>query len=239
MIDELNRSNFDRAFGQLFTALSGQPVVLPYERPGCAGRPLTIVPDGEISPVVDADVLWVKDSWRIIATMNVFDKSLLFEMSYALMRRFAFVEIPSPADAVFGELIDQVTQKPAAREGTKKLLAVRGVKDIGPAVFMDIARYLTERDRTGADAEATLIFEAFYGYLLPQFEGINDDQGMQLYNKLRPLIGVSLRPKLIGTLNTVLGLELREAPPAPSPSALADVELGGVGETGADGAPGA
>ena len=32
VIDELNRSNFDRAFGQLFTVLSKQTVVLPYER---------------------------------------------------------------------------------------------------------------------------------------------------------------------------------------------------------------
>jgi hypothetical protein len=32
VIDELNRSNFDRAFGQLFTVLSGQAVELPYER---------------------------------------------------------------------------------------------------------------------------------------------------------------------------------------------------------------
>ncbi len=30
VIDELNRSNFDRAFGQLFTVLSGQAVELPY-----------------------------------------------------------------------------------------------------------------------------------------------------------------------------------------------------------------
>ena len=35
VIDELNRSNFDRAFGQLFTVLSGQAVVLPFKR----GRP--------------------------------------------------------------------------------------------------------------------------------------------------------------------------------------------------------
>src|SRR5215471_17091046 len=34
VIDELNRSNFDRAFGQLFTVLSGQPVVLPFKRAG-------------------------------------------------------------------------------------------------------------------------------------------------------------------------------------------------------------
>ncbi|MDZ7731713.1 MAG: AAA family ATPase [Acidimicrobiia bacterium] len=34
VIDELNRSNFDRAFGQLFTVLSGAAVVLPFKREG-------------------------------------------------------------------------------------------------------------------------------------------------------------------------------------------------------------
>ena len=38
VIDELNRSNFDRAFGQLFTVLSGQSVVLPYEDPDSGKR---------------------------------------------------------------------------------------------------------------------------------------------------------------------------------------------------------
>src|SRR5207248_11623424 len=91
VIDELNRSNFDRAFGQLFTVLSGQPVVLPYTRPGQDSKPLVLVPDEASSPVpvADADVLSIPGDWRIIATMNVFDKSLLFEMSFALMRRFA------------------------------------------------------------------------------------------------------------------------------------------------------
>ena len=37
--------------------------------------------------------------------MNVFDKSLLFEMSFALMRRFAFIEVPSPSHEMFVELI--------------------------------------------------------------------------------------------------------------------------------------
>ena len=32
VVDEMNRSNFDRAFGQLFTVLSGSAVVLPYRR---------------------------------------------------------------------------------------------------------------------------------------------------------------------------------------------------------------
>jgi MoxR-like ATPase len=223
VIDELNRSNFDRAFGQLFTALSGQPVVLPYERANFAGHPLTIVPAGETPPMSNADVLSIPEGWRIIATMNVFDKSLLFEMSYALMRRFAFVEIPSPAVAVFGEVIDHATSNPKARAQAKKLLAVRKVKDMGPAVFMDIARYLTERASAGSGEEQELIFEAFYSYLLPQFEGLNDEQGTDLLNKLQPLVGAPLRARLITTLNAVLGLELRDG----SFAAAADADSDG------------
>ena len=60
VIDELNRSNFDRAFGQLFTVLSGQSVVLPYQRPG---RRLTSRSSSsrtaQSSPVENADVLAV------------------------------------------------------------------------------------------------------------------------------------------------------------------------------------
>src|SRR5512142_587099 len=104
VIDELNRSNFDRAFGQLFTVLSGQPVVLPFKRAG-QSKPLSIVPHG-VAPPFDTDVIRVPPRWRIIATMNVFDKNLLFEMSYALMRRFAFVEVTSPGPDVFDRLLE-------------------------------------------------------------------------------------------------------------------------------------
>ena len=55
-------------------------------------RPLSIVPHG-VEPPEDTESIRVPPSWRIIATMNVFDKNLLFEMSYALMRRFAFIEV--------------------------------------------------------------------------------------------------------------------------------------------------
>ena len=103
--DELNRSNFDRAFGQLFTVLSGSAVVLPYKRKG-QSRPLSLVPAG-VDPPDDTDVIRVPANWRIIATMNVFDKNLLFEMSYALMRRFAFIEVGTPPMEKYQKLLER------------------------------------------------------------------------------------------------------------------------------------
>ncbi len=104
VIDELNRSNFDRAFGQLFTVLSGQAVVLPFKRGGRI-QPISLVPPGVDAPD-DTDAIRLPATWRILATMNVFDKNLLFEMSYALMRRFAFVEVTCPSDEAYNELLE-------------------------------------------------------------------------------------------------------------------------------------
>jgi MoxR-like ATPase len=208
VIDELNRSQFDRAFGQLFTVLSGQPVTLPHRRPNAEG-PLTLLPEGAEPPQGPSDVIPIPREWRIVATMNVFDKSLLFEMSYALMRRFAFIEVSSPSDEVFDELIGRWSEGSAvAADTAKALLAVRSVKDIGPAVYRDIARFATQRLRQGPVRDGELRQQAFYSYLLPQFEGITDEQGDRLLKILGKGVGGASVSKLRETLNTVLGLEL-------------------------------
>jgi MoxR-like ATPase len=210
VIDELNRSNFDRAFGQLFTVLSGQPVVLPYQRTEAGERPLTLVPEGKESPIEDADVLEVPQAWRGGATMNVFDKNLLFEMSFALMRRFAFIEVASPSRAVFEALIDRETGGEAAPASlAKRLLEIRELKDLGPAVYMDLARYLRERMAIGPADESDLLFESFFSYLLPQFEGIDDAGGQDLFKMVGQLVGPARKNRLRTTLNAVLGLDLQ------------------------------
>jgi MoxR-like ATPase len=207
LIDELNRSNFDRAFGQLFTVLSGQAVELPYAVDEAKGR-LAIVPDGAVAPV-GTDPRRVPASWRVIATMNVFDKSLLFEMSFALMRRFAFVEVRSPDTQIFEELIDASAEPDVeAADLAKQCLVLREHKDLGPALFIDMARFLRHRRSVDPSDASTLRFEAFYSFLLPQFEGIDAVQGERLYRTLTRLIGTDQRERIRTTLNSVLGLEI-------------------------------
>lgn len=207
VIDELNRSNFDRAFGQLFTVLSGQAVELPYERRAGGGR-VALVPAGATHGFLGADILEVPASWRVIATMNVFDKSLLFEMSFALMRRFAFIEVPSPPREDFERLIDQqVGGDEEAAATARQLLKLRDLKDLGPAVFIDLARFLRERRSAGPGEPGQLAFEAFYSYLLPQFEGIDEVEGDRLFREMRKLVGSPLAGRLRTTLVNVLGLE--------------------------------
>jgi hypothetical protein len=171
---------------------------------------LTLLPAGTEPPSPAADVLDIPVEWRIVATMNVFDKSLLFDMSYALMRRFAFIEVPSPAPDVFEELIDLWAEDAAeAADVAKALLPVRDIKDIGPAVYRDIAKFAAQRLRRGAVDMSELRFQVFYSYLLPQFEGISDEDGERLLKVLAASVGGSMRPRLRRTLNGVLGLELQ------------------------------
>jgi MoxR-like ATPase len=214
VIDELNRSNFDRAFGQLFTVLSGQSVVLPYED-SRTKRLIALSPD--ISTDVDDgtySVVSIPSSWRIIATMNVFDKTLLFEMSFALMRRFAFIEVPTPDDDVYMDLVRQeagTTWAERAAGAIKPLLELTTIKPLGPALFMDMARFASARLELGDDSDEHLRSQLFYSYLLPQFEGITDPDGRSLFRRLAPLIAAEDRDQLRTTLNTVLGLQLSTA----------------------------
>jgi MoxR-like ATPase len=227
VIDELNRSNFDRAFGQFFTVLSGQTVVLPHERAPGRG-PIALVPAGCPPPAGRVDVVEVPADWRIIATMNVFDKTLLFEMSYALMRRFAFIEVPSPSKDKFVQLIERWADGDRkAAEVATVLLCVREIdaKDIGPASYRDIVGYARQRLLIGDQTTERLAFDAFYSFLLPQFEGIDDRQGRELHTALKAVIAPADRPRLVATLNTVLGLELNHPRAAAPDEAEADEDF--------------
>ena len=199
VIDELNRSNFDRAFGQLFTVLSGSPVVLPFKRAG-QSQPLSIVPSG-MEPPQDTDVIRLPNSWRILATMNVFDKNLLFEMSYALMRRFAFIEVGTPDEESYLKLLN------GPGEVVSRLLPLRRFADLGPAVYLDAARYAARRAQDGA-SDSRLLYEVFYAYFLPQFEGMDDDRATALYRTVEPLFDEYERSEAQRTIGEVLGIEL-------------------------------
>src|SRR6516225_8981114 len=173
VIDELNRADFDRAFGPLFTVLANQPVILPYKRVGHP-EPIAIVPAGAPSPP-GTDPIGIPRHWRIIATMNEFDKETLHRLSYALMRRFAFIEVPPAPDHVVRSLVA------GPGELVAKLLPVRQFVELGPALFIDAARY-TARRMTEPDATPSrVLYEAFYGFLLPQLDQLDETQARKLF----------------------------------------------------------
>jgi hypothetical protein len=199
VIDEMNRSNFDRAFGQLFTVLSGSAVVLPFKAAGKSQR-LSIVPFGEEAPD-HTDPIRVPSSWRIIATMNAFDKNLLFDMSYALMRRFAFIEVGTPSDDVYRQLLE------GPGEIIMHLLPLRKFCDLGPAIYLDAAKYAERRLRDGI-TRSRVLYESFYAYFLPQFEGVDENKAVELYRTVTERLDDPERREVHRNLTEVLGVEL-------------------------------
>lgn len=106
IIDEINRADIDKAFGELFTLLSGNSVILPYRRRGESGKFRRV--RLQVGPKVadeETEVIVVPEWWRIIGSMNDSDKASLKRLSMAFVRRFAFIPLDLPAPDVYEQII--------------------------------------------------------------------------------------------------------------------------------------
>ncbi len=80
LIDEINRAHLDKAFGELFSVLGTDelvPINLPHQIEG--NRELVI-----------------PRRFRIIATLNSYDKQFVQSLSQAIRRRFTFISLDAP-----------------------------------------------------------------------------------------------------------------------------------------------
>lgn len=104
VIDEFTRAPVDAAFGSLLTTLSG----------GDSAMLAVPAPDGTIRDVpLPAD-------FRIIGTLNSFDRHFLNQMSEAIKRRFDFIDVLPPAP-----------QYAAREQGVAAVRALRRLHDQG------------------------------------------------------------------------------------------------------------
>jgi MoxR-like ATPase len=179
IIDEINRSDIDKSFGQLFTVLSGQDVTLPFTVDGHPVQLRQGTPP-ERPPTYE---YWIPDSWRLFATMNTYDKASLYELSYAFMRRFAFVHIPAPtvdastAASLVQEFADvwDIPVTSEVRSAVADLWAVLNgegsIRAIGPALIEDLLRTVDTSTAPPRDALTTAVGQ----YVIPQLEGLPPD----------------------------------------------------------------
>jgi dynein-related subfamily AAA family protein len=180
MVDEINRANLDRALGELFSALSGHSVVLPFKSTDF-GNHVSIVPFGaEVPP--HTEPIRIPRAWRIIATMNEYDRGLLFRMSHALMRRFAFVRIGVPDDPTYQALLTG-----PGGDLLIELLPIRQLKGLGPAIFLDAADYAAQRLLDNV-SRSQVMLEVFNAFFLPQFDALDPLLSRQLITVLTPVL---------------------------------------------------
>ena len=180
VIDELNRADIDKAFGQLFTVLSGQPVQLPYT---LDGSEIELSPADDASNIPAAHEYVIPESWRLFATLNTYDKTSLYEMSYAFMRRFAFIRVPAPTlpsdRTELTEIMQTYADGWAISVSDAELRAVGEVwratntsvedRSIGPAVVKDI---LASVEAHSTASRSVRLTQAVISYICPQLEGV-------------------------------------------------------------------
>jgi len=193
IIDEINRADIDKAFGQLFSVLSEDNVELQFTKESEASeRKVSIkylserdLDDNEL----DNSTYVVTPNWRLLATMNTYDKSSLYEMSYAFMRRFAFIDVSVPSIEIDKDLIDKYIDcwngldPDNIGEKLKEKIAEiwsslnESGRAIGPAIVEDMLRFLVQ------DNSLDLV-DALILFVLPQLEGLVENEQKHIIEEL-------------------------------------------------------
>jgi MoxR-like ATPase len=198
IIDEINRADIDKAFGPLFTVLSGgegdvgRTSVLPYST-----EEGPIVIKWANSPEAGSSTYAITPSWRMIGTLNIADKASLFQLSFAFLRRFAVIDVPLPSADRYRDLIAHWLAPAGLADNTELLdgsmAAVLGPVPIGPAIGRDISEFVVQGiapTASGAPAfesptEAFAV--AVRLFVVPQYEGRPKGDGEDLLKRLKDL----------------------------------------------------
>jgi len=190
IIDEFNRADIDKAFGQLFTSLRTREMKIPTNLFNESNETIIIPQD-----------------FRIIGTLNTADKHYLFPLSNALKSRFAFIEIDIPSieqrdNEIYYALdnarrflkrenissLVSIDEKNKKVKNTKKLeffetlyqaynfLAfVRLYKKLGTAILKIIYQNLLTGNYMGMNLNEVLD-NAINSTIIPQLEGMSETQ---------------------------------------------------------------
>lgn len=187
VIDEFNRADIDKSFGELFTALRTRSLKIPTGEIGYSYRNLQIPED-----------------YRIIGTLNTADKHFLFGLSDALKSRFAYIEVDIPSKEDYDEeiyyamknaiselklsnsdtLVSIDSQNKKIGEGTSNqefynrayqayhfLDCVRLFKKLGTAILQSIYQNMLVTTRITGDTKMALD-NSLTSTLVPQLEGL-------------------------------------------------------------------
>jgi energy-coupling factor transporter ATP-binding protein EcfA2 len=201
IIDEMNRCDIDKVLGPLFTVLSKGSTTLPYRVD--VADPVSA--QYQILGLYQADspghVFSPAPDWRIIATINTIDKSSLYQMSYALSRRFAwvFVDAPTDLDGFVREYVGSVKKTMSERSDPCVIAtiweAVNNVRRMGGAPFIDMIEHCLATDNEfdlGAaptTAAAIVYLDAFRVHVMPMLDGALKDELESLSSMIISVLG--------------------------------------------------
>jgi len=186
VIDEFNRANMDRAFGEFLTIFRTSD---PREWE---------MPEGVLAEIEGygsradewarrAVELWrsykgpygglkIPEGFRVIGTLNTYDRRYLFTIGYAMLRRFAVVEVGNPSDDRLREIVrrqvgDEALVSLLLDDIYKPLRRNLGV-EFGVSLLVDTAKHASELKRLAEVGDQEAIDLAIASQLVPQLEGL-------------------------------------------------------------------
>lgn len=223
IVDEMNRADIDKAFGEMFTLLGGKrkSISLPYRKRQDDGSYRRIVLGTPTSGASDTHVYRLEPTWRLIGTMNTFDKASLYQLSYAFSRRVAVIDLAIPNPADFLEILQTAATPLADDFGDEfhdavlrslKTLFVENAQGslrklnlgVGPAIPLDMLKFIHRLRRFETDP-ASIMIVALEAYLFPQFEGMHE-QSDDIASAISHALDIpSLPPETLSRLRTFTG----------------------------------
>lgn len=190
VIDEINRADIDKAFGELFTLLSGGDVDLAYRRRSEDGgsKRIRLASTGTLSLEEEGvHTIRMPTWWRLIGAMNDSDKASLKRLSFAFMRRFAFIPVGIPGEEDYSTLVRDAlrasgldTSKPKFATSLVSIFgSSAGLKSISMPMGLAIPKAIIQQGVAELSLEpgrpdTRLLQSGIELYLLPQFQGRAD-----------------------------------------------------------------
>lgn len=186
LIDEFNRADMNKAFGEMFLAVDHGCIELH-----AGENPIGINFENNSHSII------IPSYFRIICTMNDYDKSLLNDLSYGLLRRFAFVEIEiPPKDKLILILKERVNQKfldviknedhidindlfestSILKKFIDFIYSIYDYRRIGVATIIDVINYIVSGMiffKREIKDQWKLLDEALIDYVIPQFDRLD------------------------------------------------------------------
>jgi 5-methylcytosine-specific restriction protein B len=188
VVDELNRCDIDKVLGPLFTVLAGAPSTLPYLTDPDKADSLRYTILAEYNPNTKPHEYSPTPYWRMLATINSIDKASLYQMSYALTRRFAWILVDVPSDLP-GFVVEYCSRNGLGERAAGAPVPIADVwfainveRRIGPAPMIDLLRFCRawkadfQFFAAPDDMDRKVYLSGLSSFVFPMLDGITSTQ---------------------------------------------------------------
>jgi hypothetical protein len=150
-------------------------------------------------------------------------------MSYALLRRFAIIDIPNPPPAITKEIIaEKGSSGDLDLDGAIGSLVNLPYRPVSPAILIDCGRFLSARAAVSAEAglapePSELLQEALFAYVVPQLDDLSKPQLQDIVTFLQENVLKSMTPNEVARLlSSALQVNEKDIRPSKSGQSVED-----------------